>query len=381
MNYRKDIHPYLNAEVVYGSHPWRKRQASHWGWHSRLCPACGESKAASAPRFRVCPESLGYKCHRCGVSGDPPAWLILTGQADALRHAMHILAKRVGAPATPPAAIRPYDDTKRLQTARRFWRRAMPIPMDADHPARRWASASGDKPGVWPANKTWPVSVRWLPVQPWQLDKGHQGTGSLVAAFMPFDAWRRPDWETQVAAVQLLGLTTNGRQCDLEMDSGSKRSYGLLKGAVCLVRTFVTDAAESPLGVTEGVADTLAVATWFGQNCVALGGTGGFHIRDTWPGDTGLRTITVYDDADPAGGRAANILKRALGDKVGFWTAPFRGTDPAEVAAVALAQQEGRDDIALQEQLARVWLDKDAPGLDDDDLEFPFGDALRGTNR
>ena len=113
LDFRRDILPRLDVQAVYGSHEWTQQQPRRWGWCSRLCPECGEG-SSSPGRFSCDPESMGWKCHACGLSGDPVKWLEATeglSFSDAVKRLASIAGVSVncsGAVRTAqPAAARP----------------------------------------------------------------------------------------------------------------------------------------------------------------------------------------------------------------------------------------------------------------------------------
>ena len=66
-----------------------------------------------------------------------------------------------------------------LPIARRTWERdSKPIPLDQDHPARKWLDARH----LWRPGFPVPASLRWLPAEAHYQGRGpHTGAGSLVA--------------------------------------------------------------------------------------------------------------------------------------------------------------------------------------------------------
>lgn len=110
--------------------------------------------------------------------------------------------------APQPSPQRKLGPVAREGSAQRLWNRAGPVPPDTEHPARRWTTSGGAKPGVWPVDRPWPPGIRWLPAY-----GGHEGAGSLVAAAAPLEAWLEA-WPAvpvaRIGAVQLLALTSEG---------------------------------------------------------------------------------------------------------------------------------------------------------------------------
>ena len=348
LDYRRDVLPRLTAELVYGGHPWTERKQRRWGWRSRACPWCGEGRSTPG-RFTADPESLGYHCHQCGASGDALKWLAGGNPVTAgtMRKAEQLAGVAGWSPSGPEAPSPATDlpgrrerrapagqaEDRRVAMARRLWRTSLPVPADSLHPARRWASATGAKPGIWPAGQGWPAAMRWLPVQAWQRRQEHAGAGSLVAAFVPLANWQRQDWQAHLTAVQLVGIAATGAQCPLA-GRDNKRTYGLLAGAACLVRG--SQGRGRKLGVAEGLADAMALATLEKRHCIALGGTPGFRNPQIQEVLARVRHgIRICGDSDEAGAAAANALALAVrqqGGRAEHW-APREGVKDAADAA------------------------------------------------
>ena len=138
--------------------------------------------------------------------------------------------------------------------AARLWAGASPVPLDPEHPARRWAATKEQHP-LWPDREPWPDSVRWIERQRARAREATPG-GSLVACFAPLTEWTGPH-PPAPCGVQLVHVAADGQP---RKDRGGlgKRSHGSLSGAACLIGGPLHTAER--VHVAEGIADALAVA-------------------------------------------------------------------------------------------------------------------------
>ena len=206
--------------------------------------------------------------------------------------------------------------------ARRLWAESVPIPLDAIHPARRWAGSFGAKWGVWSETRTWPSSVRWLP------DRAASGAGALVAAVADLGAWLAT-WPKvpKPSGVHCVYVTATGR-ADTARGVKGKRSYGSLSGCGCLLSADDGSASRGPVYATEGIADGLACATWvLGPECqlarsqpyrgtaraFATCGTSGYMNPEIAAALAKVpEGVIVCADSDSAGKRSAAKLAVAI---------------------------------------------------------------------
>ena len=284
----------------------------------------GDVSARLAPAFpprrddRPRPRPPSRPAHPKPVGGDSGRFQAATGP-NRPKPAPSTKNDRVGPPVSddldstrPPVP----PDSGPVAKARRLWARSQPVPLDASHPARRWAAA---RP-LWPPGELWPEAVRWLP---------HPDGGSLVAAFAPVQDWRtaHPPVPT---GVQLVHLDGEGRP---RKDRGGlgKRSRGTMTGAVC-VTGGPLDAAPA-VHVAEGLADALAVAAR--EDGPALASAGTAALSRLAPALAALAVpVLVWPDGDPPGRNAAGRLVadlRRLGAVAALAAVPD-GLDPAALA-------------------------------------------------
>ena len=164
-----------------------------------------------------------------------------------------------------------------------LWRRAVPIPAAAEHPARRWLAARH----LWRPEMHLPPAVRWIPAE------GGPAAGAVVAAFAAPGAGR-------VSAVHLVHVDGDGLPAPDRTgpDGLHKRSYGAMSGAVCVLG--LVDAAGG-VQVCEGLADGLALAARDPWPAVVMGGTASYRNRDLARWLAGLGPVQVWSDGDRAG--------------------------------------------------------------------------------
>ena len=222
--------------------------------------------------------------------------------------------------------------------ARRTWiRDSQPIPLDQDHPARRWLNARN----LWRPGFPLPGALRWLPAETHYQGRGpHTGAGSLVALAAPPEAWTEAWPELpELQAVQLIAVDLQGFPAlDRPAEAGGlgKRSLGSTTGAIIVFGCPDLAEALGPVRVSEGVADALAMASRYPGPAVATLGTstmaeGGLP---EWLASSRSGAV-IHVDADAGGEGAARQLRRRSHAAGGTVTAvlPALGKDAAEAAA------------------------------------------------
>ena len=207
------------------------------------------------------------------------------------------------------------DHAARMNTARRLWERSEAVPIDPEHPARRWAA----RRQLWPGADPWPDAARWIQCATrWPDGLGRvvtrvvvaieRGGGSLVAAFAPVADWTESHPPASPSGVQLVHVAPDGRP---RKDRGglAKRSHGRMSGAVCVVGGPLWRAGT--LHVAEGLADALAIAARCDGPVIAAGGTATLS-RLAGPLAALARPVLIHADGDPVGIVAARRLLAAL---------------------------------------------------------------------
>ena len=256
----------------------------------------------------------------------------------------------------PPSKNAP--DT--LQRARQDWQNSQPIPMDADHPARRWLAARN----LWWPELPLPRAVRWLPrASRWPQ---HDHVGAVVSLAAAPRHWQET-WSKlpPLECLLYVFVDRDGRPVlDRPEASGGrdKRSRGPQLGTV-VVLGDPRPGDSCGLALAEGLADALALASRGMDTAVQAVGTSGLKNladRETeWLSE--WASVTVWADKDPEGqgARGAAEVRLALqrssrAPPVSAQTVPSADDkDPADAAASApllplnlpLVRQVTREDM------------------------------------
>ena len=256
----------------------------------------------------------------------------------------------------PPSKNAP--DT--LQRARQDWQNSQPIPMDADHPARRWLAARN----LWWPELPLPRAVRWLPrASRWPQ---HEHVGAVVSLAAAPRHWQET-WSKlpPLECLLYVFVDRDGRPVlDRPEASGGrdKRSRGPQLGTV-VVLGDPRPGDSCGLALAEGLADALALASRGMDTAVQAVGTSGLkNLADQeteWLSE--WASVTVWADKDPEGqgARGAAEVRLALqrssrAPPVSAQTVPSADhKDPADAAASApllplnlpLVRQVTREDM------------------------------------
>ena len=249
---------------------------------------------------------------------------------------------------------RPAADAKnRVNLVRALWAASVPIPTSPDHPARRWLF----RRKLWWPELPLPPAVRWMDA------KGrHTGAVSIIALAAPPSAWADawPQLPTP-AAVQILHLDSDGRPAlDRPVENGglAKRTFGLARGAVLIIRSPILSEALTPARVAEGLADTLALASRYEGPAICSFGTSGLRSPALAGWLAGApHGVLVHCDRDPPkdgqpppGRRAAALLRRAIRSAGGT----------AEIVPPAVGFKDFGDEVAAGPDFAPLpgeWAD------------------------
>ena len=262
-----------------------------------------------------------------------------------LRHS-GFLPNAASSPASPPAQPAPRrnrTDTanlaRRRTDTRRIWETSTAIPLDGEHPARRWAT----RRNLWHDAFPVPSALRWLDAAgfpTWGDWPSPDTAGAIIALIAPPEAWVAA-WTglPEVAAVQILPVRSDGDGGGLE-----KRTRGEPRDGVCIFGNPRPEDAQDPAHVTEGIADALALSSRYPGPAVAAIGTSGLAsvALATWLASLDTGTVIVAD-ADPVNPRtgqrpgqvAAGKLRWRIQQQGGSATArwPTAGKDFADLAA------------------------------------------------
>ena len=264
---------------------------------------------------------------------------------DWLRHS-GFLPNAASSPASPPAQPAPRrnrTDTanlaRRRADARRIWETSTAIPLDGEHPARRWAT----RRNLWRDAFPVPSALRWLDaagLPTWGDWPSPDTAGAIIALIAPPEAWVAT-WTglPEVAAVQILPVRSDGDGGGLE-----KRTRGEPRDGVCIFGNPRPEDNQDPAHVAEGIADALALSSRYPGPAVAAIGTSGLAsvALATWLASLDAGAVIVAD-ADPVNPRtgqrpgqvAAGKLRWQIQKQGGSATAlwPTAGKDFADLAA------------------------------------------------
>ncbi len=298
-------------DAVFEGVEWRA------GGERRLRAPCplhgGDGPSLSVDRRTGAWTCHSRQCHGPGAAADVLAWIAYSRgiaepgaplAGDAFRRTLEEAERIAGLPegkarllARPRARRRLASDARPAappQGVQRLWSVALPL---EGTPAARYLC---DTRLVWPPERPFPPSVRWVPREalPRQLGSPpRDAAGTIVYAFGP-PAGGESD------ALQLDALTAAGERTSERW----RRALGPTSG-----RVFRVDgrAAQGALALCEGPLTALALAlrSDVGE-ARATGGTAGMRPTAAagWEG-----LVRLYPDADEVGRRAARQLARSLG--------------------------------------------------------------------
>ena len=372
ISYRRDVLPRLDAETVYGrGWEWTVRSNRRWGWRSRRCPLCGESKAGRG-RLAVDPHGLAWKCHACGASGDPPKWIAASEGVQRFPDQLLRLATLAGVdpgsaplvPAPGPSlsesprnghrantgGIRPKAGQSRGPdpSAIRTWDRALACD---ETPAAAYLANRL----VWPVGLdgwTLPESLRWLPADRWPGRLGPlpgSAAGALVSTYR--------DRSGSLRALKLEALDAFGA---VLAPKRVRRNLGRTDRA----RFTACDLPGGALHVGEGEVTALALAVQCralgAGTAVAVGGDSGLRPARCW--DRAKRPLVIHADRDAPGIMAAGSLAvrlRAAGrDAIELLLpGPPDGLDAADVLAAEVGERAAirEDGMDRSAAVAAAW--------------------------
>ena len=319
-----------------GQGRWRLR-----GW----CHGRGESRSSASLVVSDRPE--GGLSVRCWAGCDRRTIIEALEQASGLKiwdswDSTIYSERRFPAPArlttdhaTPDKPQKPAPDA--LPWALRLWAEAVPVPIDPEHPARRWLA---NRSLYW-QELPMPRAIRWRPAT---SPSDHGGTGALVSLWAAPMQWTAawPDLPTP-EAVELIHIDEAGNPAlDRPETEGGlpKRTYGPRGGTICVLGDPRPGTSQG-LALGEGLADGLALAARDLATAVACGGTSGLASPGLITWCTSFRTVKLWADVDAAGIEAARKLRIALayaGRDLNIRILPAGLKDPAVAAAATPLQ-------------------------------------------
>ena len=300
-----------------------QRVGSEW---KTLCPFHDEK----TPSLSIDPKKNLYYCFGCGAKGDAVTWLTdyrKMTMADALQlcgKSQPMNATTATTRAHEPTAA----DVNKARRVAQLWQNCTPVPLDAEHPARRWAANRK----CWHPQVEFPHYIRWHDAWP-----DHCGAGSIVAAIYADWNWQGNE-PPPPSKVELISVDADGQPAlDKRQNGRTKRTWGVGRGIVVIgdLRQVEYDGKNvRGLIVAEGVADALSLASRRLLPVVATLGTSNFISeagQQIVAQHAQGRIVRVAIDNDAAGRNAGDKLCRALVMRFGLdakiWAGP-NNTDP-----------------------------------------------------
>ena len=238
-------------------------------------------------------------------------------------------------PGRPETPSKNAPDT--LQRARQDWQSSQPIPMDTDHPARRWLATRN----LWWPELPLPRAVRWLPqASRWPQ---HEHVGAVVALAAPPLQWAI-SWPQlpQLGCLLYVFVDWEGRPVLDRPEAAQgldKRTRGPQRGCVVILGDARPGEA-SGLVLTEGLADALAMASRGMATAVQAVGTSGLtHLAEcsaSWL--AAWASVDVWADNDAPGLQKGQAVRVAVSrtvrpPPVTVWHLQEEGADPADGGA------------------------------------------------
>ena len=237
-------------------------------------------------------------------------------------------ARRTPGPGPNAQDLRPH--------AINLWRRSVPIPRSAGHPARKWLANRN----LWRPELPLPGPVRWISAE--HLNHDYPGAGAIISIAAQPTAWTQA-WPNlpEPSCIHLVFVAGDGSPA---MDRGlNKRTYAAVQDAVVVLGCPLLEQTMAPVDVAEGLADALALASRSPAPAVATLGTSGMSstIIAEWLATSPATQVWADHDISkagraPPGQRHGRELMRLVNDAGGNATAlhtPSPHKDPAAAAA------------------------------------------------
>ena len=141
---------------------------------------------------------------------------------------------------TPKPSKRPHDPGK-LDYGLRLWHESRPVPIDDNHPARRWSG------GLLAPTTPVPDAIRF-----------HRERGFIVCCVATLVNWLEAYPGTPVPeAVHVIAITPQGeKRCPAKWNGDNKRTFGCVNGCGIFL---IGDPSDNTINLCEGIADALAI--------------------------------------------------------------------------------------------------------------------------
>ena len=217
---------------------------------------------------------------------------------------------------TPQPSRKPHD-TGSLGYGLRLWDESRPVPLDGNHPVRRWSS------GLLAAGTPMPTGVRF-----------HRERGLIVCCAATLANWLEAYPQTPTPqAVHLIAINQQGeKRFPVAWNGDNKRTFGRVEGCGVFV---IGNPADDTINLCEGVADALAIHEREPGAVVASLTTFTKMINQySLIKHVASRNPVIFPDMDDAGRTATDKLTCAL-NRAGAAVKIRQGTagdDPADSA-------------------------------------------------
>ena len=203
-------------------------------------------------------------------------------------------APRTRTPAiSTTAQPRPARNERRSVDPTALWRAAGGVPLDADHPARRWLATRH----LWRPQLALPPTVRWLGKG--DLPRRNTAAGALVLALARAGTRR-------LCAVHLVYVDAEGRP--VPAWGGAEHNKNTDGGAVGAVGVLGALRGAAGVHVAEGLADMLAIHARHLEPAVAMLGTATYRNRDVARWLASFPQVWIWADPGRPGQDAAAAL-------------------------------------------------------------------------
>ena len=226
-------------------------------------------------------------------------------------------------PRTKPAKPAAQKPNQKPISPAELWRSAVTIPVDAEHPARRWLADRY----LWRESLELPLTVRWLPKE--GLPRRNSAVGALALALAKAGSKR-------LVAVHLC-YVEDGDGKPVPAWSGGPNKNTEAGGADAGGAVGVLGALNGAVGlnVAEGLADALALASRDPQPAVVMAGTANHRNLDVARWLAGIGHVRIWADPGAPGHDAALVLSQRVTVMGGTASVvrPGGGGDPGAAGA------------------------------------------------
>ena len=178
-----------------------------------------------------------------------------------------------------------------------LWNSAHPVPKrEPHHPARSWMTARNL---YWPSISV-PSAIRWFPATDYWPK--HWGSGAIVVAFAPPDAWVA-SWPQTPAPTDILmfHIDNFGKPALGDRNRPAEHTRGVTSGTVCFLGDPRPDLSTTGrLILTKSFAEALALAARLPDTAAIAGGTSELQAEElaAWLRDWDNLPIYAYSKTE-----------------------------------------------------------------------------------